>query len=164
MRRGRDLSPCDGELKPMDSRLIDLRYLGGRMLALQQEHNFRRVITSADHSRPALLRPELSFGLTLIVVSLVALFTFSHAEFSNAQFVDATHGPLTSMAQGGGVAWGDFDFDFDLDLYLVNFNSSNRLFRNDSGVFVDVTSNPIRDVGAGGFSVLCECLGCLVCW
>ena len=51
---------------------------------------------------------------------------------------------------GSGVAWGDYDGDGDPDLYWVNFagpvNASpdpaghNRLYRNDAGRFVDVTT------------------------
>lgn len=60
---------------------------------------------------------------------------------------------------GSGLAWGDFDNDGDWDLYVVNFpvpgaspeQSSNRLFRNDGGVFVDVTEQAgVGDVDGFG--------------
>ena len=42
-------------------------------------------------------------------------------------------------SMGYGAAWGDYDNDNDNDLYLSNWGI-NRLFRNDDGNFVDVTS------------------------
>jgi hypothetical protein len=48
------------------------------------------------------------------------------------------------------VAWGDFDNDGDPDLYLTN-DGPNRLYRNDGGVFTDVTA--IAGVGDDRFGV-----------
>jgi len=64
-------------------------------------------------------------------------------------FVDATSGPLgDDPACGVGVAWGDFNNDGDLDIYLVNCDSTNKLFRNDGGgTFVDATSGPLGGPG-----------------
>jgi len=44
--------------------------------------------------------------------------------------------PATSY---GSVAWGDYDNDGDLDLAISNFNSggSTKIFKNDSGIFID---------------------------
>ena len=60
---------------------------------------------------------------------------------------------------GSGGALFDFDNDGDLDLYLVQGNSlsssiessaTNRLYRNDAGVFVDITvSANVDDTGYG---------------
>lgn len=59
---------------------------------------------------------------------------------------------------GSGLAWGDYDGDGDWDLYMVNFASGeqpevclNRLFRNDEGVFTDVTlAAGVGDAGGLG--------------
>ena len=60
-------------------------------------------------------------------------------------FVDATTGPLGDYpACGVAFSWGDFNNDGDLDIYLVNCDSTNKLFRNDGGgTFVDATSDPL---------------------
>ena len=60
---------------------------------------------------------------------------------------------------GSGGALFDFDNDGDLDLYLVQGNSlssstesspTNRLYRNDAGVFVDITASAnLGDTGYG---------------
>ncbi len=60
---------------------------------------------------------------------------------------------------GSGGALFDFDNDGDLDLYLVQGNSlsasaepvpPNRLYRNDTGVFVDITASAnVGDTGYG---------------
>ncbi|MXZ01551.1 VCBS repeat-containing protein, partial [Candidatus Poribacteria bacterium] len=66
------------------------------------------------------------------------------------------------MCSGGALF--DFDNDEDLDLYLVQGNAlspsavgarlprpNNRLYRNDDGVFVDVTA--FADVGDTGYGL-----------
>ena len=60
---------------------------------------------------------------------------------------------------GSGGALFDLDNDDDLDLYLVQGNSlsvptepppKNRLYRNDSGIFVDITESAnVGDIGYG---------------
>ena len=79
------------------------------------------------------------------------------------------HGPgirqrLLTEDSGSGLAWGDYDDDGDYDLYVVNLHrhitpqekttdlhSSNRLFRNDEGTFVDVTDTAqVADPGSIG--------------
>ncbi len=63
---------------------------------------------------------------------------------------------------GSGIAWGDIDGDGDWDLYLVNMpgvnasgepsDGKNRLYRNDTDRFVDITDQ--AGVGdAGGFGM-----------
>ena len=61
---------------------------------------------------------------------------------------------------GSGGALFDFDNDDDLDLYLVQGNSlspstepppKNRLYRNDSGIFVDITE--AANVGDAGYGL-----------
>ncbi|RJP25324.1 MAG: hypothetical protein C4527_17390 [Candidatus Omnitrophota bacterium] len=62
-------------------------------------------------------------------------------------------------AMGSGVAVGDYDNDGDDDIYFVNGRSQadtpnpaerNRLFRNDGGIFVDVTDEAgVGDMGYG---------------
>ncbi|MDI9402739.1 MAG: FG-GAP-like repeat-containing protein [Limnohabitans sp.] len=47
-----------------------------------------------------------------------------------------------NSAVADGAAWGDFDLDGDLDLAVAGWSSTgggNRLYRNDSGMFTDVT-------------------------
>ena len=60
---------------------------------------------------------------------------------------------------GSGGALFDFDNDDDLDLYLIQGNSlslsaeplpKNRLYRNDAGIFVDITASAnVGDTGYG---------------
>jgi hypothetical protein len=46
--------------------------------------------------------------------------------------------------------WSDFDHDGDPDLYTANDFSTNHLFRNDDGVFVDITElSETGDIGFG---------------
>ena len=54
---------------------------------------------------------------------------------------------------GAGLAWIDYDRDGDIDLYVVQTDpqSSDRLFRNDGGRFVDVTES--MQIPAGGFGM-----------
>jgi hypothetical protein len=48
-------------------------------------------------------------------------------------------GMTSSTGNGLGVTAGDYDNDGDVDLYLANDKSPNILYRNDGGVFTDVT-------------------------
>ena len=67
---------------------------------------------------------------------------------------------------GSGVALFDYDNDNDLDLYLVNGSDlpgmispippTNRLYRNDNGVFTDVTIE--ASIGDTGYGLGC-CVG-----
>ena len=85
-------------------------------------------------------------------------------------FVDVT--AVAGVAGGDqrtmGAAWGDYDADGDLDLYVVNhaycfpvmdsaLNPQDHLYRNDGGVFVEVTeallgTGPGSAVQSLGFS------------
>ena len=64
-------------------------------------------------------------------------------------------GTFTDVAQGAGVElrsfncmsaiWGDHDNDGDLDLYVTNFDSQDRLHRNNGdGTFTDVTGRLVN--------------------
>lgn len=59
-----------------------------------------------------------------------------------------------NVAVGDSAAWGDYDLDGDLDLAVAGWSSTgigNRLFRNDGGVFVDVTVAYLSPVVSWGF-------------
>ncbi len=110
--------------------------------------------------------------LTSIPISffLLTLLHFSSAEpyfrdvttamaldFKHVNGFSAERRLVETMGSGGALF--DFDNDEDLDLYLVQGNAlspsteplpTNRLYRNDAGVFVDVTmSANIGDTGYG---------------
>ena len=58
----------------------------------------------------------------------------------NCQFTDVTSAiGLNVTFYGQGVAIGDYDNDGDIDLFFSAVGP-NRMFRNDGGVFVDVTT------------------------
>jgi hypothetical protein len=68
-------------------------------------------------------------------------------------FTDVTEGVGIAGLAGvltESVAWGDYDDDGDPDLYLTN-DGPNRLYRNDGGVFTDVTAS--AGVGDDRFGV-----------
>jgi len=57
-----------------------------------------------------------------------------------------------SASSAVGISWADYDNDGDLDLFIANTNNeNNQLFRNDVGVFVEITTGDI--VTDGGTSV-----------
>lgn len=60
----------------------------------------------------------------------------------------------TGSVDGWGGAFGDYDMDGDLDLAVCGWlrGSSNRLFRNDGNVFVDVTVSSGISAGLAGIS------------
>ncbi len=70
-------------------------------------------------------------------------------ERRSPEWADATNAALADAGRAGGVAWGDYDGDGDQDIYLANSDGTNRLFRNDGGVFVDATAAPLDDAGVG---------------
>lgn len=64
----------------------------------------------------------------------------------SGKFTDVTREVgLDVSFYGMGVAVGDYDNDGDVDLFITAVGP-NRLFRNDGGIFVDVT----QDMGAAG--------------
>jgi hypothetical protein len=66
--------------------------------------------------------------------------------------VDANSVISQSATSAVGIAWGDYDDDSDADLFIANTNGeNNQLFRNDAGVFTEITSGDI--VNDGGQSV-----------
>lgn len=70
-------------------------------------------------------------------------------ENGQAQFVDitATAG-LDGVTGTQGLTWGDYDADGDLDLFVAR----QGLYRNDSGVFVDVSGTVLLDpIAANAF-------------
>jgi len=101
----------------------------------------------------------------------VALPAIRFDEVASAMGIEMLHGPgprsrALPEDTGSGLAWGDYDGDGDWDLYLVNMpgtaspadgssgaEAANRLFRNDGGKFVDVTSSAgvadVEGVGMG---------------
>ncbi|MFH1144211.1 MAG: FG-GAP-like repeat-containing protein [Candidatus Eisenbacteria bacterium] len=65
-------------------------------------------------------------------------------------FHDATTTVLGDLDQTTGMTWGDYDNDGDPDLFIANYNydSTNRLLRNDGlGSFTDVTAAPLDSTG-----------------
>ncbi len=101
------------------------------------------------------------------------LFIFTHLSNANPYFRDVTDVMKLDFrhvngfsaerrlveTMGSGGALFDFDNDDDLDLYLVQGNSlspsavpmpENRLYRNDAGIFVDITASAnVGDTGYG---------------
>ena len=65
---------------------------------------------------------------------------------------DATSVVAQSATSAVGISWGDMDNDGDLDLFVANTNGeNNQLFKNETGVFVEVTIGAV--VTDGGNSV-----------
>lgn len=66
-------------------------------------------------------------------------------------FTDVTEeaGVGADSAASYGCAWGDYDSDEDLDLYVCNGIGGNILYRNDGGIFADVSRySCVNDQGA----------------
>lgn len=64
-------------------------------------------------------------------------------------FTNDTQAAIALSAQDSrGVSWGDVDDDGDPDLYVTQSSgNTNKLFRNDNGVFVDVTTAALAGNG-----------------
>ncbi len=63
----------------------------------------------------------------------------------------------STSATANGAAWGDIDLDGDLDLAVCGWSASvagNRVFRNDGGVFTDITGAGFIVQGTWGFQPL----------
>ncbi|MBL8271886.1 FG-GAP repeat domain-containing protein [Steroidobacter sp.] len=70
--------------------------------------------------------------------------------------VAETHGVAGTGPSGRHPTWIDFDNDGDLDLYVTQRYTSNRMYRNDGGRFVDISgvsglNDPRRSVGSCWF-------------
>ncbi len=79
--------------------------------------------------------PKICKSLIILAALLIGV-----APVFAQTFVDVTTPVgLGGNRDGNGAAWGDFDRDGDPDLFVAGL-SGNRLFRNDSGLFVDVTA------------------------
>jgi len=60
----------------------------------------------------------------------------------NGTFRDiAEHMRVQNNALAKAVTWGDFDGDGDPDLFVSNYQSANRLYRNDGNKFTDVAAS-----------------------
>ena len=84
-------------------------------------------------------------------------------DFVHGAFKDAIYGDAVA-AMGGGLCWVDYDSDGWLDLYLVNSFAEeeaaswlsegglprNALYRNDEGMFIDVSTGSGADVSLRG--------------
>ncbi|MCA9727210.1 MAG: CRTAC1 family protein [Candidatus Eisenbacteria bacterium] len=51
--------------------------------------------------------------------------------------------PVTDISNSNSSSWVDVDGDGDLDLYVVNFEATDFLYRNDGGTFVSVNAPPL---------------------
>ena len=108
------------------------------------------------------------FGLLTLFLSIFPLLGSAEPYFrdvTDAMKLDFRHVNGFSAERrlvetmGSGGALFDFDNDDDLDLYLVQGNSlsvptepppKNRLYRNDGGIFVDITESAnVGDTGYG---------------
>ncbi len=103
---------------------------------------------------------QLSFGQSYIYNDLAELegldFNHDHGGIGQKYYVET---------MGSGVCLLDYDNDNDLDIYfcqgapLPGWNEDeileNKLFRNDNGLWVDVTEN--TGVGDNSYSIGCAC-------
>lgn len=68
--------------------------------------------------------------------------------------LDSNNVICQSKTTAVGTGWCDYDRDGDIDLFIANTRGEdNQLFRNDYGVFIEITEGPI--VNDGGYSVDC---------
>ncbi|MFH1680534.1 MAG: FG-GAP-like repeat-containing protein [Candidatus Eisenbacteria bacterium] len=63
-------------------------------------------------------------------------------------FADVSTPLFNDLGNGASAAWADYDNDGDLDVFVANAqgaagSSVDRLYRNDSGTFVDATHGPL---------------------
>lgn len=64
-------------------------------------------------------------------------------------FTPSTPAALADAGRGYATLFADFDNDGDRDAYMTRDMESNILLRNDGGTYVDVSSSPLNDAGAG---------------
>jgi hypothetical protein len=85
-----------------------------------------------------------------------------YRNMGNNVFEDVSPDIFDALNIGRGVAWCDFDNDGDVDLYTVGGKgcpcdwedqpefwlerAENRMYRNDGGVFTDVTNDVTKDI------------------
>ena len=116
-----------------------------------------------NHYLPCLLSLILQFLLLTLLPLGGAVPYFRDVtdtmelDFQHVNGFSAERRLVETMGSGGALF--DFDNDGDLDLYLVQGNSlsslekfppTNRLYRNDAGVFVDITTSAnVGDTGYG---------------
>ncbi len=116
----------------------------------------------------------ISQGVSKILSWIIILLSYSNGYCGSILFIDKTkavgldgfHHRLGNLdkrwiidAMGSGVAVADYDNDGDDDIYFVNgrpqYDQSdeqyqNTLFRNDGGIFTDVTASAgVGDLGFG---------------
>jgi hypothetical protein len=130
-----------GAVLPMpDGSLYVTEVFAGRVLHLTWQDDAHAI-----SPQPAASAPDWRFSDVADAVGL----DFRHGAFATGLSMD----PAAMM--GAGLCWIDYDKDGWLDLYLVNSHSTeevaywdsngglprNRLFRNDSGTFTDVSES-----------------------
>ena len=114
----------------------------------QSKHDLSRLLTFFLLMFPLIGSTEPYFRDVTDIVKL---------DFQHVNGFSAERRLVETMGSGGALF--DFDNDDDLDLYLVQGNSlspsiesapTNRLYRNDAGVFVDITASAnVGDIGYG---------------
>ncbi len=66
-------------------------------------------------------------------------------------FERITTAPIATDLQDGQVwSWIDYDNDGDLDAHLTNYGTTNRLYRNDAGTYVQMTVGEVGTIANEG--------------
>ncbi|UCF31745.1 MAG: VCBS repeat-containing protein, partial [bacterium] len=89
------------------------------------------------------------FRAVLIVVLLLLPAAGVALDFTD---VTETAG-VGDRGHGKGVAFADIDNDGDFDLYVSNKGGENVLYRNEGGVYIDISSRAGDRVGDPGLSM-----------
>ncbi len=90
------------------------------------------------------MSPVRSLAVTALLCALVRGQAFTD--------VATAAGFPSANDQTRGMGWADFDGDGDFDVYVQNNGGTSRLFRNDGGVFVDVTAAMGTSHASSGWS------------